>query len=135
MEITNPNTATKEALKALHELEDQFTHWRQNKSSVRESIPLDLLQSAKSLSHHVGQKVIRDRLGISNAQLKRGSQIDQHLQDNQASFVKAESIKPTGQPWHIEVHMPTGSVVTIAGLKSNPVVYVSQLLEQAHDCA
>ena len=140
MEISYQTTSTEAALQALDELEARFKHWRQNKSYTRESIPLDLLQSAKSLSSHVGNKLVKDRLGISNTQLKRGDQpsastVEQNTPDNKQQFVKATVNEAASQAWRIELHSPTGAVVTVSGLKTNPMDTVNQLLEQTYDCA
>lgn len=148
MKHTNLTTPTDAALKSLEELEARFSHWRQNKSSTRETIPLDLLQAAKSLSDHLGQTRVKSLLGISGAQLKRGEQAPEPEKRintampatppspvAQQQFVKATVNTSPAQAWRIELHSPTGAVVTVSGFRNNPMDIIGQLLEVTHDCA
>lgn len=140
MKKYSSTTPADAALKSLEELEARFVHWRQNKSSSRETIPLDLLQAAKSLSNHLGQARVKSLLGISGAQLKRGEQQPERMTESplptvqrapvkQQQFVKAAVNTPIPQSWRIELHSPTGAVVTVSGLINNPMEIITQLLE------
>ncbi len=139
-QVTSPEAAAK----ALDELEARFNHWRQNKAYSRESIPLDLLQAARSLTDHLGHTCVKSRLGISGAQLKRGEAPSQSIKPAQAQqpaateqrFVKTTvNNTPSAQAWRIELHSPTGAVVTVSGLRNKPMKIINQLLENIDDCA
>jgi hypothetical protein len=126
------------ALESLEQLEAKFDHWRQNKTYSRETIPLDLLQAARSLSNHLGHTCVKSRLGISGAQLKRGELSEETIEPavveplptSQQQFVKTTVTNATAvQAWRIELHSPTGAMVTVSGLINNPMAIINQLLE------
>jgi hypothetical protein len=141
-QTTSTETA---ALESLEQLEAQFNHWRHNKSYSRETIPLDLLQAARALSDHLGHTCVKSRLGISGAQLKRGELSEETIKPalvrpsptSQQQFVKTTvNNTTTAHAWRIELHSPTGAVITVSGMKNNPIEIINQLLEEAaHDCA
>ena len=128
MKIQNPPTSENEALKLLEQLEAEFSNWRKNKSSKRETIPIELLKAARSLSDHVGNKLVRSRLGISGAQLKRADKADT---EQPQAFVQLETID--NKDLKVEMRMPNGAVITISGLPGNPMSTLARLLEQNHD--
>lgn len=137
-------TSPEAAAKSLNELEARFNHWRQNKAHSRESIPLDLLQAARALTDHLGHTCVKSRLGLSGEQLKRGESPNQSIKPAetqqpavpQHKFVKAAvNNAPAAQTWRIELHSPTGAVVTVSGLRNKPMEIINQLLENIDDCA
>ena len=117
---------------ALIELEARFTHWRQNKSFSRESVPLELLESAQALTQYIGVKAVRAKLGITDSQLKR---VQHHEATPDFVQVIAEPETVKGEDTRIDVHFANGMKVSIDGLKHCPKQLVSELLEGIHDRA
>jgi hypothetical protein len=77
-------------------------------------------------------------LGISGAQLKRGELSEETIEPavveplptSQQQFVKTTVTNATAvQAWRIELHSPTGAMVTVSGLINNPMEIINQLLE------
>ena len=72
-----------EKLLSLEQIEQEFIHWRQNRSSPREPIPQYLWQKAVRLYPTYTTSMIRERLKLSGSQLK-----EQILQFEESSDFK-----------------------------------------------
>ena len=134
MKHENEPGIAQDPLAALQVLEDRFTQWRKNKSHARETIPLELLQAAQTLTQHLDHAKVRNRLGVTHEQLNRARACTTSTDTTtplNPSFVEA---KPTGPmnpspSARIEIHWPNGVCLTLTGIKESPVNIMSRFVE------
>jgi hypothetical protein len=104
-----------EAEQALAQLGEQFSHWRQSRTSLRERIPAPLWDQAVALSQVLPNGQVAKALGLSATDLKNrrlASQARLPVPGAGASFI---DVTPTEAGWHhgaggarIELERPDG---------------------------
>lgn len=121
---------TADAQQALDDLETQFSQWRKGKKHNREKIPEQLLRAASKLSEFIDEKQVRARLGISSKSFDRvkPTSPDSPI-DLQAQPVFAEVAPPSAL--QIEVHMPSGVVISVSNLNESPLPVLHRLLGES----
>ena len=142
------STPNKNAELLLDSLEREFTEWRKQKRYPREPIPKSLLEKACAISLQLNDTVVRNRLGISQGQLRRcagdATQRDKPPQ-TQASPPFAEvastsiesiTLNPPPKELTIEIRLPSGTTIALSNLPSNtsPLAMIGQLIGEPTQC-
>lgn len=123
--------------KRLDDIETAFIQWRKSRGNIRERIPSELLEMARSLTPVFSKSQICKRLNLSSSYLKSThNEIDSGGTENSppsghSDPVFAEVALPE-QPLSVEVHLPSGASVTLSHFTTMPpLALIQQLLGDA----
>ena len=106
----NNNTAT-DYKPSLQDIQDQFEHWRSNRSRKRELIPKRLWKAAADLCQIHGIARVSKSLGLSYTDLKKRLPKEPAV----ASQFMQLDISAFSSQWHMACDRPDGTRLTLSG--------------------
>ena len=142
---SNPNN---NAELLLDSLEHEFTEWRKQKRYPREPIPKLLLEKACAISLQLNDKVVRNRLSISQGQLRRSADdatqrdippqtpASPSFAEITSTSIESTKLNPTAKELTIEIRLPSGTTISLSNLPSNTsaLAMIGQLIGEPTQC-
>ena len=115
----NNNTAT-DYKPLLQDIQDQFEHWRSNRSRKREPIPKRLWKAAADLCQIHGLSRVSKRLGLSYTDLKKRLPKEPTVT---SQFMQLD-ISAFSSQWHLACDRPDGTRLTLSGSGQIPDIRI-----------
>lgn len=105
----------------LEKVAAEFSQWRIQKKSSAEKIPLSLLQAAQKLSLYHKSSTVRQRLGLTKAQMDRLEDVDQPMvtpqkEEEFLTLVPHSTKTDASQALTVTITTPDGLTVTLSGI-------------------
>ena len=117
----------------LEKVAAEFSQWRIQKKSAAEKIPLSLLQAAQELSLYHKSSTVRQRLGLTKAQMDRLEDAAQPIvtpqKEEEFLTLVPHSAKTDDPPaLTVTITTPDGLTITLSGLsRQTPATLLDKL--------